>query len=186
MLDHLASLLEYPKALPGAACAGALAACAGAHPRAAIRLAAFAGGTAGMPLLELQELYTHTFDFDAETALYVGHHLFAEEGRRGLLMAGLAERYQRLGIDPGLELSDHVAPVLRSLARDRESDEARELVHLALLPAISKVLPGLERRAPLYAAVVDAVLLVLGAEAPEPAPMVSDSWMSFSLPSSRT
>jgi nitrate reductase delta subunit len=139
-----------------------------------------------MPLHELQELYTRTFDFDADTALYVGHQLFAEEGRRGLLMAGLLERYERLGIDPGNELPDHFAPVLRSLARDRESEEARELMHAVLLPAIGKVLTALERRTPLYAAVLDAVVMVLEAESSDAVPTVSESWMSFSLPSSRT
>ena len=186
MLEHLAALLEYPQSPPHAALAEAVSACAGANPRAAVHVAAFAGAASDLTHHELQELYTRTFDFDGETALYVGHQLFAEDGRRGLLIAGLIDRYTRLGLTDGGELADHFAPVLRSLARDRESEEARELVTAALLPAIAKALPAVERRADMYAALLRAVVLVLDEDDGATAPAGSDAWTSFSSPSFRT
>lgn len=186
MLERFAVLLEYPRAPVGAGCAAALAACAGAHPRAAAPLAAFAGAAGGMELHALQELYARTFDFDADTALYVGHQLFAEEGRRGLFIAGMCERYARLGLSAGGELADHFAPVLRSLARDRDSEEARELVGVALLPAIAKLLPAVERRAPMYGALLRAVGLVLDEPADAIVARGREAWRSSSSPSFRT
>ena len=125
--------------------------------RAAVHLAAFAGAATQLDLHELQELYTRTFDFDGDTALYVGHQLFAEDGRRGLFIAGMIDRYTRLGMTAGGELADHFVPVLRSLARDRDSEEARELIAAALLPALAKALPAVERRAAMYGALLRAV-----------------------------
>jgi nitrate reductase assembly molybdenum cofactor insertion protein NarJ len=186
VLDALATLLEYPESPLDAPCERARAACRGVRPRAAVHLAAFAGAATQLDLHELQELYTRTFDFDGDTALYVGHQLFAEDGRRGLLIAGLIDRYTRLGLTDGGELADHFAPVLRSLARDRESEEARELVAAALLPAIAKALPAVERRADMYAALLRAVVLVLDEDACATAPAGSDAWTSFSSPSFRT
>lgn len=187
MLERLALLLEYPRAPLREGCDAALAACGDADRRAAAPLAAFAGAAAGMDLHALQELYARIFDFDGDTALYVGHQLFAEDGRRGLFIAGMLDRYARLGLSAGDELADHFAPVLRSLARDRDSEEARELVAAALLPALAKVLPAVERRAAMYGALLRAVGLALD----EPANTIgagggSLAWTSSSSPSSRT
>ena len=160
LFDEFAVLLEYPKVAPDQACDAILRAAA-PHPRAAVHLAAFAGAARQMPLTELQEHYARTFDFDAETALYAGHHLFGEEGRRGLLIAGLVERYRRLDVDAGTELADHFSPVLRSLARDADSEEAQELLHLVLRPALAKLMPAVERRSDTYATVLQALMLVI-------------------------
>ncbi len=182
MFDSLATLVGYPTAPIDGACATALAACAGRHPRAAVRLAAFTGAATRMPLTELQELYTRTFDFDAETALYVGHQLFGEDGRRGLFIAGLVERYRTLGIGNGPELADHFSPVLRSLAADRDSEEADDLVRCGLLPAIGKVLPAVERRVPLYAAVLYATAFVLDEHTGQQCEIGSNRWRPSSSP----
>lgn len=165
VLEMLAALLEYPESAPSGACASALAACAAERPDAAAPLAAFADAAVPMDLCALQELYVRTFDFDAATALYVGHQLFAEDGRRGLLIAGLIDRYTRLDMTAGGELADHFAPVLRSLARDRDSEEARDLIETALLPAIAKARPAIERRAAMYGALLHAVAIALDDDA---------------------
>ncbi len=161
LFEAFATLLEYPTALLADACAVAIEEAAGRYPTAAVELAAFAAAIAQMSEVELQEQYARTFDFDADTALYVGHHLFGEEGRRGLLIAGLVERHRRLGLDVGIELADHVSPVLRSLALDGDSEEAHELAWMALRPSIAKMLSAVERRAVPYAAVLRALAGIL-------------------------
>ena len=182
LFAHFATLLEYPAVPPAEACAAAREEAAVAHARAAEQLEAFAAATASAALADLQELYARTFDFDSDTALYVGHHLFGEDGRRGLLIAGLVERYERLGMRIGVELADHVAPILRSLALDSDSEEARELVRLALRPAVAKVLPNVERRAEPYAAVLRALALVIDEQTGEPFDHGSDRCRSSSSP----
>jgi nitrate reductase assembly molybdenum cofactor insertion protein NarJ len=186
VLDALATLLEYPESPLDASCERVRAAYPGMQPRAAVHLAAFAGAATQLDLHELQELYTRTFDFDGDTALYVGHQLFAEDGRRGLFIAGMIDRYTRLGMTAGGELADHFVPVLRSLARDRDSEEARELIAAALLPALAKALPAVERRAAMYGALLHAVALVLDEPACGLVSPESDAWTSSSSPSSRT
>jgi nitrate reductase molybdenum cofactor assembly chaperone NarJ/NarW len=176
MFDSLATLLGYPTAPLDGACTMALAGCADRHPRAAVRLAEFTGTATQMPLAELQELYTRTFDFDADTALYVGHQLFGEDGRRGLFIAGMVERYRTLGLTVGSELADHFSPVLRSLAVDRDSEEADDLVRCGLLPAIGKILSAVEKRAPMYAAVLYATAFVLDDQAGEQCEIGSNRW----------
>lgn len=160
LYDALAALLEYPVVMPADPYATALREAA-PHPRAAVHLAAFAGAARQLPLSELQEHYTKTFDFESDAALYAGHHLFGEDGRRGLLIAGLVERYRGLGVDAGLELADHFSPMLRSLAIDADSEEAQDLLQLVLQPALAKVLPAVERRSDTYAAVLHALAMVI-------------------------
>ncbi len=174
LLEHLATLLEYPVVLPAGTCAAAIEDAAATDARVAEHLNVFATATQPMPLSELQELYTRTFDFDGNAALYVGHHLFGEDGRRGMLIAGLVERYERLRLSIGAELADHVAPILRSLARDSESEEARELVGMALRPAVATVLPDVAHRAAPYGAVLRAVALVVDGWPGEPFERGSD------------
>jgi nitrate reductase delta subunit len=161
LFDAFATLLGYPASPPAPAYAVAIRAAADRCPAAVADLEAAAAATARMSIAELQEVYARTFDFDAETALYAGHHLFGEEGRRGLLIAGLVDRYRRLDLDVGVELADHVSPILRSLALDAESEEARELAWMVLRPAIAKILPAVERRAEPYAAVLRALAAVM-------------------------
>lgn len=182
LFEHLATLLEYPVTLPGDAVAAATADAAEADARVVEQLDVFAAATRTMSLRDLQELYARTFDFDADTALYVGHHLFGEDGRRGLLIAGLVERYERLDLATGVELADHFSPVLRSLARDGDSDEARELVRMALRPALDRVLLSVERRAAPYAALLRALAVVIHAHAGEPFEPGSDRCRSSSSP----
>ncbi|MCC7415564.1 MAG: hypothetical protein IT176_00365 [Acidobacteria bacterium] len=159
--ERFALLLEYPSSPLADLAAAAREECKDSHADAAAQLDLFAATAGAMPLAAQQELYARTFDFDAEVALYVGHQLFGEEGRRGLLIAGLVERYQRLGLNAGSELADHMSPVLRSLALDPDSEEAGELVRMALRPALGKVLPAIERRSAPFAAVLRALASVI-------------------------
>jgi nitrate reductase assembly molybdenum cofactor insertion protein NarJ len=151
-----------------------------------VHLAAFAGAATQLGLHELQVLYIRTFDFNGDAALYVGHQLFAEDGRRGLFIAGMIDRYTRLGMSAGGELADHFAPVLRSLARDRDSEEARELVAAAFLPALAKARPAVERREAMYGALLHAIALVLDEPAGDVVSVGNYAWISFSSLSSRT
>lgn len=182
LFDALATLLEYPASAVAPTYAIAIGALADRHPAAAADLATAALANAPLSIADHQELYARTFDFDADTALYVGHHLFGEEGRRGLLIAGLVDRYRRLGLDIGVELADHVSPILRSFAVDAESEEARELAWMALRPAIAKILPAVERRGAPYAAVLRAIAAIIDEQRGERFEPESQECRPFSSP----
>lgn len=182
LFESFAALLEYPVAPPAAICAAARQASAERHARAAAELAEFDEWTRQQSVAELQELYSRAFDFGADTGLYVGHHLFGEDGRRGLLVAGLIDRYRRLGLETGVELADHFSPVLRSLALDGDSEEARDLLRLALSPALARVLPNVRRRAEPYVPVLQALAFVIEEQTGEPCDLESDRCRLSSSP----
>lgn len=64
-----------------------------------------------------EELYTRTLDLNPVAAPYVGYQLFGEDYRRGAFMAEMMREQERLDVDSDGELADHLAPVLRYLAR---------------------------------------------------------------------
>jgi len=113
-------------------------------------------GQVGVP--RLQELYIDTFDLQAETSPYVGHHLFGEDTRRNLFMAMLRERYRQSGLTDTVELPDHLANVLRFLALTGADEERAELVHHCLIPALQHLLRALKPDNP-YASLSQALLL---------------------------
>lgn len=71
-----------------------------------------------------EELYTRTLDLNPVAAPYVGYQLYGEDYRRGAFMADMARELERLGVATDDELSDHLAPVLRYLARCEPPTEA--------------------------------------------------------------
>lgn len=82
----------------------------------------------------LQAVYSSTFDLAPSCSPYLGSHIFGDEsaGRAGL-MVGLRMK----GI-ASTELPDHVAEVLENAAVF-DDEEWRELQHLVLLPALTKM-----------------------------------------------
>ena len=133
-------MLEYPRADLIAAVHECRALAAAASPEAAAELAAFGDFVERTPLQQVQEVYTGMFDLDAACHPYVGYHLFGDSYKRSVLLLGLKERCRARGIDPGVELPDHLAVVLRLLASVAESGESRELIEDALLPALGSML----------------------------------------------
>lgn len=93
-----------------------------------------ASGLAG-----LQEIYIQAFDFRADCALYIGHHLFGETGKHGIFLAELAEKYRERQLPVTEELPDHLSYLLRYLAKLEDAEETRELVYACLIPALSRI-----------------------------------------------
>lgn len=137
----LSKLLDYPdQRTPGIAreCASLVAL---DSSKAAELLLQFAGSAESLAPGELEEEYTRAFELNSEASLYVGYHLFGESYRRSLFLLGLKERYQACGLETGSELPDHLAIILRYLARSGDREEDNELVREAVLPALDKLLP---------------------------------------------
>lgn len=134
-----AQLLEYPRGDVAEAARACQALLAHDHAEAAVLVAEFAAAAAGAPPGRLEELYSATFDLDAICHLYVGYHLFGESYKRSALLVGLKQRYRAAGLDPGSELADHVAVLLRYLSVLEDAGLARELVGEAMLPALDRM-----------------------------------------------
>ncbi len=138
--ECFARILEYPGSDCREAAREVRELVAATDREASARLEAFVGFVEGAPLPQVQEVYTGMFDLDAACHPYVGYHLFGDSYKRSVLLLGLKERCRAHGIDPGVELPDHLAVVLRLLASVAEPGESRELIEEALLPALGSML----------------------------------------------
>jgi len=111
-------------------------------PQAAARLRAFHDRIADFATEELEELFTRTFDLNPVCALEVGWQLYGEEYTRGAFLVFVRGALRRHEIAETAELPDHLTHVLPLLDRLPE-DEASELARGAVLPALKKMLQGL-------------------------------------------
>ncbi len=116
---------------------------------------------ARVALTQMQEIYTRTFDLQPACYPYVGHHLFGEDYRRGLFMAGLKRQYLSRDFSAGQELPDHLAVILRFLTKPSGDNENHELIHECLIPALEKMLMGLREEDNPYRGVLQALLLAM-------------------------
>ncbi len=160
-----ADLLDYP----GPAVSQRVEACIGqlrpVHGEAANLLDEFHSALEKLTPVQLEELYTSTFDMQPVCYPYVGYQLFGESYKRGAFMARLNERYHLLGYSSGKELPDHVAVVLRFLGLEavkKDDDFCRALLCEGLIPAMEGMAAAFEKQTgnP-YAIIVSALLLVL-------------------------
>jgi len=131
------------------------------EPRAATELTEFQNALERAGVTRFQELYIQTFDFRADCSLYVGHYLFGESGRRGLFLAGLSERYRELQLAATSDIPDHMSCLLRYLAALEPGEEAGELIHGCLIPAISRITAADAIAKSPYRVVLGALLVLL-------------------------
>jgi nitrate reductase delta subunit len=108
-----------------------------------------------LSLEEWEELYTRTLDLTPTTAPYVGFAVYGESYQRGEFLAALTRAFREEGVDPGSELPDHLANVLRYLARAK--NPLPELVEILpqALATMRKTLKTLDANSP-YLLVLEA------------------------------
>ncbi len=73
-----------------------------------------------LDLAAWEELHTATLDLSPMFVPYVGHVVWGENYRRGEFMADLNGEMRDAGVPLDGELPDHIAPVLRYLARHED------------------------------------------------------------------
>lgn len=142
LYDQLAALLRYPDAayLDGVdTCCRALAA---AEPDVAARVEQFAAGVRQLPVAELEELFTRTFDINPVCSLEVGWQLFGEEYARGTFLVRMRQEMRRFGLAESTELPDHLTHVLAILGR-MEPDRADDFATACVLPAVERMCASL-------------------------------------------
>ena len=89
----------------------------------------------------LEELYTITFDLNPVATLEAGWHLWGEQYERGRWLADLRALQDRLGIDAGSELPDHLTVLLPTIAAC-DDPQLRE----NCAKAVEKILKPLEEQ----------------------------------------
>lgn len=159
----VAGLLAYPD---GAFCER-LARCrellGKRDPQAVAHLADFDAAMRDAVLPDLEELYTRTFDFNPQSALEIGWHLFGADSNRGALLVRLREELARHGIQESCELPDHLTHVLPLVDR-MNPDEATRFARACVMPAVEKMCAGLEGKKNPYESVLRCLAVLLLAE----------------------
>ena len=111
---------------------------------------------------EMGELFTQTFDLDPACALEIGWHLFGESYDRGLFLTWMRQQLREYGIPEQSDLPDHLAHVMRVLAR-LDDERARSFSRLLVLPAVERIASGLTDEANPYTTVYEAMRELLTA-----------------------
>lgn len=154
-LDLVAKALEYPDASTADAARRAASLVCEEAPDLADALDALAAYLETASPGEAEERYTPLFDLSPVCTLHVGYHLFGETYQRGAFLAGLSGELRTRGIETrDGELADHLANVLRLLARVTEADERETLVDRALLPALQRMSVALGESSSPWTAVI--------------------------------
>jgi nitrate reductase delta subunit len=110
---------------------------------------------------EVEEEYAATFDSNDACALELGWHLHGESYARGVMLVELRQRLRECGIEEGSELPDHVSAVLRWLAHARDRADATRWTKLSIVPALTRLVAGLERRRSPWRPLLCAIARVL-------------------------
>jgi len=120
-------------------------------------------------LARLQEEYVATFDFNPAVALYLGHHLFGDNQKKGAYLIRLKQEFGRHGYFPsGHELPDHLPRVLgflAYLARHVDEGVRREFISEFVLPGVERLSAGFSARGDSpWKPVVEAARLLCAAD----------------------
>ncbi len=110
--------------------------------------------------VELEEVYTRTFDVNPACALEIGWHLFGEDYMRGQFLVRMRGELTKYEIAESTELPDHLAHVLAVLAL-MPDDEASQFSHACVFPALHKMQQSLEKNQSPYRHLIWCLLHLL-------------------------
>lgn len=154
-------LLDYPEPAALRGIDNKISGIVCAYSETAGLLAELRSAVLALPPGKLEEIYTSSFDMRAESSLYVGHHLFGEDFKRSVLMSRLKNWYKSKGFSAGMEMPDHLSVVLRFLGRNQDDPDTQEFITECLIPAVTRIIAGLQRSAGPYKPALHALLLIL-------------------------
>jgi nitrate reductase molybdenum cofactor assembly chaperone len=126
VLGLFADLLEYPRSDVAQTARDCRDLVAEDSPEAAKLLGQFVVFAERTPQDTIEEIFTATFDLNASCHPYVGYHMFGEAYQRSALLLELKDRFRVRGFDPGVELPDHIAVLLRFMSICTDDPEANE------------------------------------------------------------
>ena len=154
---QFAALLRYPDdgvVDRAAACATQLQRYS---PAACESLALFRQFLASHDPARIEEAFTGTFDLQAACHPYIGYQLCGESQQRTFFMLKLQEVYRSHDFVPDGDLPDHLSEVLRFIGSIDAQDCRREIIRDGVLPALEKMIRGVETGSAPYLALVKAL-----------------------------
>lgn len=155
-----AEILEYPTVSLYECLDECLTLLLGINREAAKLLKGFEGYLARVPLSQLEEVYTRSFPLRSSGDAHPGDPLL-----RGYdlekFVAGLPGRSPVQGLSAGKEPPEHLAVVLRFLGEFSAREEEDERLRACVVPALERMLGGLEEGENPYRSVFQALLLAL-------------------------
>lgn len=173
-LDALAELYVYPAdGLPGRI-ANARTALRPICPEAVADLDALAAFADGASVFDCEELHVRTFDLNPLCALEVGFQVYGERYARGTFLVRMRELSRETGVDPGVELADHLTNVLRVAGRV-DAPRGAKIAHSFALPALAEMHKPFEGSDNPYAGLLRATDRTLRAVFAAPVPATSGS-----------
>jgi nitrate reductase delta subunit len=142
ILGLFAELLEYPHSSSGVVQAAreCRSLVEEESQEAAALLAEFTVFVERTPHSTLEEIFTATFDLNASCHPYIGYHMFGEAYKRSALLLELKERFREHDFDPGVELPDHIAVLLRFMALCPDAELNTEIAREALLATLEPMI----------------------------------------------
>jgi nitrate reductase delta subunit len=142
--QHFAELFSYPSAELSQRVAACAALLRQDQPAAGASLERFGTFMQNQSASRIEEIFTATFDLQPVCHPYVGYQLCGENQQRGMFLMQLNQLYRRHGFVAGVELPDHLSTLLRFIGTLAPQDCSRELIEDGLLPALAKILQGLD------------------------------------------
>ena len=110
------------------------------YPEAGECLTSFVDFVGTATLIQMEELYTRSFDVQAITTLDLGYVLFGDDYKRGEILSNLNREITQAKLDPGTELADHLPNVLRLLPELKDEELVTELISEIVAPALTKMI----------------------------------------------
>jgi len=167
LFDALAALYEYPnQGIYFERLSAFLKQIGEAYPGCVKELSLLAEQTEGKANGEVEEMFTRTFDINAICCLEIGWHIYGEEYARGSLMVRFREELRARDIPESQELPDHLTHVLQLIGR-LEGEMADDLAGRYVLPALEKMLSGLEGKQSPYEGLLAATGKIIRLEHPD-------------------
>lgn len=136
----LAELFEYPGRLFGKHVSEIQLWLDANRPAAGNFLKPFSHYISQASPVEMEELFTRSFDVQAVTTLDLGYVVFGDDYKRGELLVNLNREHREAGNSCGTELADHLPNVLRLLPRMKDLSIRDELAGKVLAPALRKMI----------------------------------------------
>jgi len=141
---HFSGLLSYPDERVADRTVRCLAKVEAVNREASSPLERFLAFIESNELARIEEAFTGTFDLQALCHPYVGYQLCGESQQRTMFMIKLRELYRQFEFAAGNELPDHLTEVLRFIGLISDTDCRNEIIQDGLLPALDKLIQGIE------------------------------------------
>lgn len=139
--DSLGALLDYPRAEFHDQLSVCLQRLTSIGSQAAPHAKRFADGVIEMSIIDLEELFTRTFDINPVCALEVGWQLYQENYERGMFIVRMRRLMKQFELPESKELPDHLTHVMQAAGRLND-DELAGFASGYALPAVEKMLKG--------------------------------------------